>query len=59
MSEAELRTVWLEAGRPGVDKFFAAALRGGLAIKRKDAQEFVKKQETRQVFAPGPEAQAM
>ena len=54
MSEAELRTVWLEAGRPGVDKFYAAALRGGLAIKRKDAQEFVKKQETRQVFAPGP-----
>ena len=54
MSEAELRAVWLEAGRPGVDKFYAAALRGGLAIKRKDAQDFVKKQETRQVFAPGP-----
>ena len=51
MSEAELRAVWLEAGRPGVDKFYAAALRGGLAIKRKDAQDFVKKQETRQVFA--------
>ena len=56
MSEEELRAVWLEAGRPGVDKFYAAVLRSGLAIMRQAAQEFVKKQETRQVFAPGPKS---
>ena len=54
MSEEELRKVWLEAGRPGVDKFYAAALRSRLVVTRKTAQEFVRKQETRQVFAPGP-----
>ena len=54
MSDEELRKVWLEAGRPGVDKFHAAALRSRLAVTRKAAQEFVRKQETRQVFAPGP-----
>ncbi len=56
MSEEELRAVWVDAGRPGVDKFYAAVLRSGLAIKRQAAQEFVKKQETRQVFAPGPKS---
>ena len=54
MSEEELRKVWLEAGRPGVDKFYAATLRSRLVVTRKAAQEFVRKQETRQVFAPGP-----
>jgi hypothetical protein len=43
MSEEELRAVWLEAGRPGVDKFYAAVLRSGLAVRRQAAQEFVKK----------------
>ena len=42
MSEEELRAVWIEAGRPGVAKFYAAALRSGLVIKRQVAQEFVK-----------------
>ena len=56
MSEEELRAVWVGAGRPGVDKFYAAVLRSGLAIKRQAAQEFVKKQESRQVFAPGPKS---
>jgi hypothetical protein len=54
MSEEELRAVWLGAGRPGVDKYFAAVLRSGLAVRRQAAQEFVKKPVTRQVFAPGP-----
>ena len=56
MSDEELRAVWLEAGRPGVDKFYAAVLRSGLAVRRQAAQEFVKRQETRQVFAPGPKS---
>ncbi len=54
MSEEELRAVWLEAGRPGVGKFYAAVLRSRLPVTRKAAEEFVKKQETRQVFVPGP-----
>ena len=56
MPEEELRAVWLGAGRPGVDKFYAAVRRSGLAVRRQAAQEFVKKQETRQVFAPGPKS---
>ncbi len=45
--------MWLDAGRPGVDKFYATTLRSRLPVTRKAAQEFVKSQETRQVFAPG------
>ena len=56
MAEAELRAVWVEAGRPGADKLYAAALRSGLAVKREAVQGFVKSQETRQVFAPAPKS---
>ncbi len=56
MSEEQLRAVWLEAGRPGVDKFYAAVLRSDMAVRRQAAQEFVKRQETTQVFAPGPKS---
>ncbi len=54
--EEELRAVWLEAGRPGADTLYGAALRSGLDVKRQAVQEFVKSQETRQVFAPGPKS---
>ena len=54
MSQAELRKVWLDAGRPGAARFYAAARRADLPIKLADARRFVEAQETRQVFAPSP-----
>ncbi len=55
--EAQLRKVWIEAGRPGVAKLHTAARRRGLDVRRADVDAFVKKQETRQVFAPAPKSQ--
>jgi len=54
---AQLRTVWDEAGRPGAAKLYDAARRKGLDVSRAAAAAFVKGQETRQVFAPGPRSQ--
>ena len=45
-----LQTIWEEAGRPGAAKFKAAALLEGVRITRGEAEEFVKKQATAQVF---------
>ena len=56
MSEEELRTVWIEQGRPGVEKLYAAALRAGLEVKRQTVQAFVKSQGTKQIFGPGPKS---
>lgn len=55
--EAQLRKVWIEAGRPGVAKLYTAARKKGLDVRRAAVDEFVKKQETRQVFAPAPKSQ--
>ena len=55
--EAQLCTIWIEAGRPGAAKLYAAARRRGLDVKRPVVDAFVKQQETRQVFAPGPKSQ--
>jgi len=55
--DAQLRTVWVEAGRPGAAKLYDAARRKGLDVSRAAAAAFVKAQETRQVFAPGPRSQ--
>ncbi len=53
--EAQLRRVWIEAGRPGVAKLYTAVRKKGLAdVSRADVDAFVKSQETRQVFAPAP-----
>ena len=49
-----LRDVWVAAGRPGVAKLRDAAKRQGLAVTVKEAQEFVKGQESAQVFAAPP-----
>ena len=54
MTDAQLRKVWLDAGRPGVARFRAVAQRAGYPIKLADARQFVQAQETRQVFAPTP-----
>ena len=57
MTDAQLRSIWLETGRAGVAKLFAATQRAGLGVKRAAVDAFIKKQETRQVFAPGPKSQ--
>jgi hypothetical protein len=54
MTDAQLRKVWLDAGRPGVARFRAVAQRAGYPIKLAEARQFVQAQETRQVFAPAP-----
>ena len=54
MTDAQLRKIWLETGRAGVSKLLAAAQREGLGVKRAGVDAFIKKQETRQVFAPAP-----
>ena len=48
--------MWLEAGRPGVEKLYVAALRSGLSVKRQAVQAFVKSQETKQIYEPGPKS---
>ena len=50
--EAQLREVWIETGRAGVDKVYGKAVRKGLAVTRKQVQEFVKSQASAQVFQP-------
>ena len=49
-----LQTIWQEAGRPGAAKFKAAALLEGVRISRDQAEEFVNKQATSQVFRKLP-----
>jgi len=54
MTEAQLREVWLDAGRPGIAKLYAAARRKGLDTTLASVRNFVQAQESRQIFAPGP-----
>ena len=54
MSEKQLKQVWLESGRPGIAKLYAAAARAGLPATRRAIVNFIKAQETRQIFAPAP-----
>jgi len=51
---AALRKIWIDSGRPGVEKLYAAAKREGLDVKRAAVSTFIKAQETRQIFAPAP-----
>ena len=51
---AQLRRVWVESGRPGSAKLYAAVQRLGLGIKQAEVRSFVKEQGTRQIFAPIP-----
>ena len=50
--QAQLKQLWVESGRQGADKLYNKAIREGLDVKRKDVQEFVKSQESAQVFQP-------
>jgi transposase InsO family protein len=54
MTDAQLRKVWLDAGRPGIARFRAVAQRAGYPIKLAEARQFIQSQETRQIFAPTP-----
>ena len=54
MSEEQLKQVWLESGRPGVAKLYPAAARAGIPATRRAIVNFIKAQETRQIFAPPP-----
>jgi transposase InsO family protein len=56
MTDAQLRKVWLDAGKPGIARFRAAAQRAGYPIKLAEARQFVETQATRQVFAPAPQS---
>ena len=56
MTDAQLRKIWVETGRAGVSKLYAATQREGLGVKRAVVVAFVKAQETRQVFAPAPKS---
>lgn len=57
MTDAQLRKVWVDAGRPGIARFRSAARRAGFDIKLAEARQFVQKQDSRQVFAPAPKSQ--
>ena len=50
--QAQLKQLWIESGRQGADKLYNKAIREGLDVKRKAVQEFVKSQESAQVFQP-------
>ena len=50
--QSQLRQLWIQSGRQGADKLYNKAVREGLNVKRKDVQEFVKSQESAQVFQP-------
>ena len=54
---AELRLIWVNAGRPGQAKLRDAAKRQGLNITVKQAAEFVQGQAVTQVYAPAPKSE--
>ena len=49
---AELKQLWIDIGRQGAEKLYNKAVKSGLAVTRKQAQEFVKSQASAQVFHP-------
>ncbi len=48
----QLADVWVDIGRQGADKLYNKAVKSGLAVTRKQVQEFVKSQASAQVFQP-------
>ena len=52
MSNDQLKQLWIDTGRSGAEKLYDKAVKSGLAITRKQVQEFVKAQATAQVFQP-------
>ena len=49
-----LRRVWVDAGRPGAARLYDAARRSGLQVTRAEVTDFLRRQETRQLFAAPP-----
>ena len=49
---AELKQLWVDIGRQGAEKLYNKAVKSGLAVTRKQVQEFVKSQASAQVFQP-------
>ena len=52
MADAQLKQIWIDIGRAGAEKLYDKAVKTGLAVNRKQAQEFVKSQASAQVFQP-------
>ncbi len=52
MADAQLKQIWVDIGRAGAEKLYDKAVKTGLAVTRKQAQEFVKSQASAQVFQP-------
>ncbi len=47
-----MKHIWIDIGRAGAEKLYDKAVKTGLAVTRKQAQEFVKSQASAQVFQP-------
>ena len=56
MSDAELEELAQKLGVPGGQKLYTAARKRGLAVTKKQVQEFVRKQGQKQIFRPLPPA---
>ncbi len=52
MADAQLKQIWIDIGRAGAEKLYDKAVKTGLAVTRKQTQEFVKSQASAQVFQP-------
>ena len=52
MSNDQLKQLWIDTGRSGAEKLYDKAVKSGLAITRKQVQDFVKAQAIAQVFQP-------
>ncbi len=47
-----MKQLWVDIGRQGAEKLYDKAVKAGLAVTRKQVQEFVKSQASAQVFQP-------
>jgi hypothetical protein len=56
MSNAELEELAQKLGVPGGQKLYTAARKRGLAVTKKQVQDFVRKQGQKQIFRPLPPA---
>ena len=58
MEEALIRDVWIETGRPGINRLFheIKRRRGLRHITEKQVRQFLSKQPSQQVFRPTPQS---
>ena len=52
----ELKQLWVQIGRQGAEKLYDKAVKSGLEVTRKEAQQFVKSQASAQVFQTRPKS---